>query len=77
MKARYESRCGCGWSTIVYRDPDYAGVSFCLGTGDGAERCRCGNGGFIFRLVSRRQRERLVRQEALNEYFGHRKGEGK
>ena len=64
MKALYEARCACNHRIRVYRDPDAWGLTFVVGSAQLGRTCTCGNGGFVFSLVSRTLREKLERKTA-------------
>jgi hypothetical protein len=64
MNAKYESTCACGEVTTIYRDPAEYGLGFPAGSADINDTCRCGNGGFLFRLVSKKLRAEIKARKA-------------
>lgn len=64
-RIRYTAKCNCGWSTSVMieeEDVIRRGRSFTAGSADTGKVCRCGNGGFLFRLNSKRGEQIIARQ---------------
>lgn len=59
----YASKCACNSITRTYASPYAWGLSHIASAADiGGRTCRCGNGGFIFHIVSAKWRRELERR---------------